>query len=186
MRRGRVFSTLLVAIGCLLWAGTAAAQGGGEEPWEPKVFPRAELIDFGTFPENPLDLPFQVLETEEVPTYDRIDYHLHLGASFDEVVGHFEESREKDEPAASFRDEFVPAAGDEPLTINGHATVPEGRRFTLGHPKMRRHFVVEIREKADGRALLIFENAVTTQRFLGLVPGRTPFRPVGAEPISLD
>lgn len=186
MTRFRLVPAVIVLVGGMLCVGPAFAQGPDDDaPYSPKVFSRAELIDFGTFDDNPLEVPFDVLETSQEPTYDRVDIHVRLDATFDEVVSHFEDAFGSDDPVARFRDGYVPQAGDEPLEVKGVTKVPEGRRFVLSHPKMRREFNIEIREKG-GKALMIFENAAFTQNFLGLVPLRAPFQPVDAESISLD
>lgn len=169
------------------WIGLstpAHAQSSEEAPYSPRVFEVSKLIDYGTYSSSPLEFPWTVQAIEEVPKYSRIDFKHKLDASYREVSDYFHKAYKEQTPAVTLKADASPTPSPLELKVYGRSKSDKGERFTLGHSRLNRTFYVDLRRE-EGNVYVIFQNASFTRIFGGMVPNRTPFKPVEAEDIPL-
>lgn len=171
----------LSAVAFTLASAPLFAQGA-EEKYGPEKFSRSELVDFGSYAKSPLDLPWRVTRTEQVPEAKHINFAHYLDASFAEVRQHFEDAARSQNPAIKLKPSNAPKGGPRGLKVLGTTRQGNYVRFTLGNDKMRRHFSVKLEEQ-EGETVLTFENLTLTLNFGGGVPKRAPFKPADAQPV---
>lgn len=162
-----------------------AQQSSSEDaPYAPRQFSRSELIDFGTYDETPIEFPWAIEEVEEIPVYSRIDFKHRVDASYRTISQYFNRAYRKQTPTVTLKGHVSPTSSPLKLKVYGHAKSDDGERFTLGHSKLMRKFYVDLMREG-GDVYLVFRNASYTQIFGGMVPNRSPFKPVRAEPVEL-
>ncbi len=176
---------VLVVTGGLL-SGDVRAQSPSstDAPYTPRKFQTSELIDFGTYENTPLTLPWEVKNVEEIAVHSRLDFKHEMAASYRKISEYFKEAYREQTGAVTLKKKASPTASSLELKIHGHSTSDDGERFTLGHDKLMRKFYLDLR-RDDGSAFLIFRNASFTRLFGGMVPQQAPFTPIRAETVPL-
>ena len=176
--------SLVVVVGAALAVPSVAAAQDDSARWTPKQFTQSELIDFGTFGQSPLELPWAITKVEEVTNAGRIDFKHLLEADVREVEKHFDERYESQQPAVKLKKGLVPKGKSRELNVLGKATQGDVRNFSLGNSDLRQNFIVRLKEE-NGRAALVYQNMNLTEIFGGNTPGLAPFKPVDADPIPV-
>lgn len=176
---------LLIGIGAAVAAPNGVlAEDRSDAPWTPKRYGQSDLIDFGTFGQSPLALPWNVLRVEEVTNYGRIDFKHHLEVGVREVASYLDDKYKNQKPALELKKGVLPKDKSRKLHVIGTARQDDHRTFTLGNGDLRQNFIVQLKEE-NGRAALVYQNMALNQLYGPGAPRLAPFKPVDADPIPV-
>ncbi len=178
----RIFLTIVVIMGLL---PTLAAQ---ETPYGPKTSDRTELIHFGVYDSPPVVFPYEVIGTTRVTDNGRLDFRVVYRIPYEELVDALLKGADGTTEVAKINVSSGLAAaadGDESkrgLRIFGRQDGGIPTRFTLGSQHSVFRFVVDLSPDGANTAVQM-RSAISSALFGGVVPARSPFAPVGANPI---
>jgi hypothetical protein len=155
-----------------------------DAPYAPRSASVSDLIDTGTFANNPLDFPFDVTEATQVARFGRMDFRVDLSVPLQTALTHFERAYDSQKAALSFKPWAVPDGTDRDLMVTGLGETDDAHIISLAHPPTNRRFTLELTRKS-GEVRIFLRNQTITHIFGAMTPLRAPFTPIDAEPIPL-
>ncbi len=179
--RRLVHTSFILLIALILPAASASAQ---ETPYSPKQVPRSQLIDSGEFQRSPIQLPWTAVRiTTASNSHGSLNFEHLLNESYETVLEHFTNGYQTQQPVVSLATEVMRYSKTTELKVLGIDANASSSRVTLGSNNLPRHFLINI-ERAGNQTNIIVINSAHTMEYSGVMPARTPLRPVGAKPIS--
>ncbi len=176
-----VFAALLVCSTPVLGQSDNDARG-----WTPKRYTHSELIDFGSHDHSPLSLPWEVVRTEQVTNYGRVDFRHVVEANFGEVQDYLEEKYKQQKPALQLAPDTVPPGASRDLHVHGTASQGDRINYTLGNGDLRRTFIIQVSAAdEEGQTSIVFQNMSVRQLFSAGLPRLGPLKPADADPIRV-
>jgi hypothetical protein len=177
-----VFAVLLVCSAPALGESDADDERG----WTPKRYSQTELIDFGGHDRSPLSLPWDVVRTEQVTNYGRVDFKHVVDANFGDVRDYLENKYKQQKPALQLAPDTAPPGASRDLHVHGTASQGDRINYTLGNGDLRRTFIIQVSAADDeDHTSIVFQNMSVRQLFSAGLPRLGPLKPVDAEPVPV-
>ncbi|MEM1348954.1 MAG: hypothetical protein AAGI01_10385, partial [Myxococcota bacterium] len=137
-----------------------------------------DLLTKGKFTQNPVRLPFPLVDQSTVTRTARTDLEQLVDTPYEKVVGYFED-KARQKAGFEFLDPSVyPDAAGKKLKIVGAQRSADETIFRFTHPQLSRDIVLRLSPEGR-RTSIIFENQVLTQLNSGVMPARVGFMPAG-------
>jgi hypothetical protein len=167
----------------MMVASPAMAQSSAEVAHTPKVYPRAELINFGTYDKAPLTFEWPVVDVRQEPIGNRLQFVITLDVDLTSAVDFFEGAFADQDPVATLAPGVLPFNTERDLVVVGHSASGNPASFTLSGTGTTRRFTIKLTGEGS-KTVVTLDNRMSSQLFSGVVPPRVGFQPAGASVVN--
>ena len=164
----------------------ATATAAAQTPYSAKKMSRSQLIKMATFDRAPVKLEYPLISTRQAPdTRGRMNFEQTYDIPFTEFMETMEAAFKGKKPMSALDPARFPYAKTPQLIVYGFGQTGDGtRQITLGHKDVPFRVLLHIVPDEQNRAKVVIRNTVFSSIYSGVMPARTPFRPVGSDPVS--